>query len=202
MGREKEVRNTDLWDHKSPLRAAICRKLLHRLEKHTPPFLDALQIQILLGTTARAFGVKPMMVWYLAPEKALQRYASFTLACMQKAEGEQRGAVLSQRLYRHALGLGSFLRRVTGFSRREDVDRLIFYLYRTIGIAMEGRIPGEITVTACCFSRYYSPWQCAMMSSMDAGVIGGICGGGRLRFTERITEGCGRCRACFVSREK
>lgn len=56
---------------------------------------------------------------------------------------------------------------------------------------------GEIVVTDCYFSRYYTPEQCAVMSSVDSGIIAGLCGGGTLTFTERITEGCGRCRACF-----
>lgn len=56
---------------------------------------------------------------------------------------------------------------------------------------------GEIVVTDCYFSRYYTPEQCAVMSSVDSGIIAGLCGGGTLTFTERITEGCRRCRACF-----
>ena len=56
---------------------------------------------------------------------------------------------------------------------------------------------GEIVVTDCYFSRFYTPEQCAVMSSVDSGIIAGLCGGGTLTFTERITEGCRRCRACF-----
>ena len=56
---------------------------------------------------------------------------------------------------------------------------------------------GEIVVTDCYFSRFYTPEQCAIMSSVDSGIIAGLCGGGTLTFTERITEGCRRCRACF-----
>ena len=56
---------------------------------------------------------------------------------------------------------------------------------------------GEIVVTDCYFSRFYTPEQCAIMSSVDSGIIAGLCGGGTLTFTERITEGCRQCRACF-----
>ena len=56
---------------------------------------------------------------------------------------------------------------------------------------------GEIVVTDCYFSRFYTPEQCAVMSSVDSGIIAGLCGGGTLTFTERITEGCRQCRACF-----
>lgn len=68
----------------------------------------------------------------------------------------------------------------------------------------DGCLSGEITVPECYFSRYYTPEQCAIMSFVDSGIIAGICGttdpaSGYLLFTERITEGCGRCRACFHS---
>ena len=63
---------------------------------------------------------------------------------------------------------------------------------------MNGTIPGEITVSSCYFSKFYTPKQCALMSYVDSGIIAGLCGGGNLRFTERITEGCGRCTAVFM----
>ena len=44
-------------------------------------------------------------------------------------------------------------------------------------------------------SRIYTPEECALMSNVDSGMIAGILGGGSLTFSERITEGCGGCRA-------
>ena len=204
------------------LRVWFFRAMLDFFGRHRVLPAAGLQIQILLGTTARAFGVRSRPVWYLPREKALRAYAAFTLACMRGYAGkgiqpeisrqlypkESRlkcgtcdiQPEVSRRLYRHAYRLGSRIRAVTGFTTPEDQTRLVFYLYRLIGIRMSGRLPGMVTISSCYFSRCYTPEQCAVMSAMDAGIMAGICGGGRLVFTERITEGCGRC--CALMKQK
>ena len=91
---------------------------------------------------------------------------------------------------------------MTGFSKKEDLERLVFYLYSNIGIKMTGHLPGEITIPVCYFSKVYTPDQCRTMSLMDWGIISGICGGGRLVFTDRLTQGCGRCRAHLAQKQK
>lgn len=126
---------------------------------------------------------------------ALAGYAEFTTACME-AWGDD--PALADRLYRDAYRLGSMIRKVTGFAHCNDLDRLIFCLYRNIDISMSGSTDGELIVSDCYFSNYYTPEQCKIMSNVDSGIVAGICGGGRLEFTERITEGCGRCRACLI----
>ena len=176
------------------LRARLFPRLLDLAERHAVQPAAAVQIQILMGATARAFGVRNRQVWYLPPAEALRRYAEFTVSCMSRYEGKEPAADLSRRLYRQAFRLGRRIRVVTGFTSREDLSRLVFFLYRTIGITMTGQLPGEFLVSSCYFSGCYTPKQCALMSAMDAGIIEGICGDGRLVFTERITEGCGRCR--------
>ena len=192
-----------MGQHKEPgrekrgLRACFFGKLLDLAEKHKVQPAASIQIQILMGTTARAFGVRSGQVWYLHSDKALRRYADFTVACMRGFEGKESAAGLSRRLFQSAFRLGRRIRVITGFTTHEDQSRLVFFLYRTIGIFMTGRLPGEFTVAHCYFSRFYTPKQCALMSAMDAGIISGICGGGRLVFTERITEGCGRCHGCL-----
>ncbi len=136
---------------------------------------------------------------YLDPGKALRKYAEFTTACMELlGSGETIGEENSDRLYQDAYRLGSIFRKVTGFRERADLDRLIFYLYRNIDIDMSGSTGSELIVSDCYFSNFYTPEQCMMMSNVDSGIIAGICGGGHLEFTERITEGCERCRACFA----
>lgn len=39
------------------------------------------------------------------------------------------------------------------------------------------------------------------MSNMDSGIVGGVMGGGRLMFTQRITEGGGCCTARLQGEE-
>lgn len=177
------------------LRASAARALLKRLEEKTPPALRSLGIQALLYTTAAAFGTKGRKVRHLSPEKALQAYSEYTVSCMRESRHDR---ILEKRLYREARLLGRRIRSVTGFTRAEDLERLVFFLYHIIGITMEGHLPGTVIVSSCYFSRVYSPAQCALMSHMDAGLIAGICGDAELVFTERITEGCGRCCARFA----
>ena len=174
------------------MRAELSRAVLTRLEKHTPEWVRSLEIQILSDLTARAFQVPDRTLWNKPAELALRQYAAFTVSCMEEREADPDA------LFREAYAVGSRLRLLTGFSGKQDAERLVFYLYRNINITMVGNLPGEITVPDCCFARFYTPRQCAVMSAVDAGIIAGICGGGRLRFSQRITEGCGMCRADFI----
>lgn len=184
-------------------------KLLTILENRSPEWVTRVQMQILLDTTARGFGVRSRRIAHLPAEEALAAYAQFTMECMEslpasvKCPPEQRQAQRAGRravlrcLYREAYRTGSRIRRITGVTESRDIERLVFYLYSNLRIAMSGHIPGEITVTDCYFGRMYTPAQCAVMSLVDSGVIAGICGGGKLEFSGRITEGCGKCTACF-----
>ncbi|MCM1326646.1 MAG: hypothetical protein NC249_08465 [Lachnoclostridium sp.] len=150
-----------------------------------------IQLQLLLNVTAQAFEVTGKRIWHLPYERALEEYASFTenAMCLSHAD--------PHRLYQKAYALGSRIRKITGFTENSNLRRLIFFLYRNIGIRMAGRIPGEITVSSCYFSRFYTPEQCALMSYMDSGIIAGLWGGGQLDFIGRITEGCESCTAVF-----
>lgn len=168
------------------------RKLLDKFTERTPGWIASAEIQVLLDTTAKAFGVKGLRVWNHRPERALREYAEFTSACMK------RGTADPGRLYAESFRTGSAVRRITGFRSRKDIEDLTFYLYSNIGITMGGSIPGEVTVPDCYFSRYYSPQECKVMSSVDSGMIAGIAGGGSLVFTERLTEGRSCCRAVFT----
>ena len=218
------------------MREKMSRILLTGLEKHTPPLIKGIQLQILLNATAAAFGQpqkktpanvtaasfgllekkslrkafassfgqpgkKSMLpqIWHLPQEQALAAYTAYTTACMS---GLSASAADKKRIARCAYRLGRKIRRITGFTRQEDLERLVFYLYSNIGIKMTGHLPGEIIIPSCFFSNIYTPDQCKAMSLMDRGVISGICGGGKLLFSERLTQGCGRCRAQLTQKEK
>lgn len=182
------------------IRESLSRKLLSCLERHTPEFLSCIALQVLADATAEAFGRNKARLSRRSRARALAQYAAFTRMCMAAEAAERKRSRGDDRLYRRAYALGRRIRRITGFTDLEELKRLVFYLYRIIGIRMSGRLPGEITVSSCIFSGMYTPAQCARMSQMDAGIIAGICGNGRLEFTERLTEGCGRCRARFTAR--
>ena len=173
------------------MREKIFRKLLDRLEIRTPGSLLCFQYQILTDLTARAFRAPRIRVWNLGPEKAFEAYARFSAETMKKYPGD------TDRLFREAYRTGRSLRILTGFRENEDLQRLVFYLYRNIRIRMKGTLPGSVRVSTCYFSLLYSPPMCALMSQADSGIVSGLFGGGTLAFTERITEGCGECWACF-----
>lgn len=173
------------------MRASIFRILLRSLERHPSTLFSRVQLQLLLNATARAFDVSGKQIWHLPHRRASEEYASFTENAMRSRHADPR------RLYREAYALGSRIRRITGFTDSSDLRRLLFFLYRNIDIHMDGKIPGEVTVSSCYFSRFYTPQQCALMSFMDSGFIAGLWGGGELEFTERITEGCETCTAVF-----
>lgn len=198
---------------------SAARGILRALEQYTPAWVVCLEIRILYRTTARAFGVpeKKIPLWSAGQalrirdvrqalrtgfagqtlrngyaEQALRDYAAYSARCLMRCKADPG------RIYREAYRTGERVRRLTGFTEKADLERLVFYLYRNIGILMDGHLPGEIKVSSCYFSRFYTPEQCALMSYMDSGIIAGILGGGKIEFTERITEGCGGCKAFFV----
>lgn len=173
------------------MRAIFFRGVLNLLEDHMSSLFRRVQLQILANVTADAFQAKAPRLWQNKTEKALADYAAFTKNCMEVC------TVDAERMYRLSYQLGHTLCQITGFSKREDLQRLVFLLYRNIGITMQGELPGCVTVSECYFSQIYTPQQCRMISSMDSGIVSGICGGGELSFTQRLTEGCDHCSACL-----
>lgn len=173
------------------MRARISRALLERLERRTPGWVRRIQYQLLLNLTARAFHVRGKYIWQYPEGRALREYAAFTVQCMERNNAEP------EELFDRAYALGERVRILSGMRERRDLERLVFCLYRNIGITMTGRLPGEVTIPRCYFSQCYTPQNCALMSYEDSGFIAGIFGGGRLCFSQRLTDGCAACKAEF-----
>ncbi len=170
------------------MRIYIFKKFLDFLERHSFGLIARIQIQILLLATAKGFQKKAKII--LFSKDCLEEYAKFTKACMKNQSDQKR-------LFGISYELGRRIREIAGFTDKGDLQRLVFYLYRNIGITMTGDIPGEVHVLNCYFSQLYSSAECSEISAMDAGIIAGICGNGTLIFTQRITEGCQYCKAHF-----
>ena len=177
------------------MRARFFRVLLRRWDRHTPEIVRRAALQILMRTTARAFQAPGRRIWTRSWKDGLQEYAEYT------REHSLDAGIDPDRLYAQAYALGERIRSVTGFPDDADLRRLVFWLYQGIGISISGELPGEITVSGCFFSDSYASEQCRLMSNMDSGIVGGVMGGGRLVFTERITEGRKCCRACLRREE-
>ncbi len=175
------------------MRSKIFKKIMKLLDRRDSGLFTRIQLQILLNATANAFALPGKRIWSLSAGRALHEYAVFTADCMKYKAAD------TARLYDEAYRTGKRIRRITGFTEKNNnnIEKLIFLLYRNIRIDMSGHIPGKITVSHCYFSEIYTPEQCRIMSFMDSGIMAGLLGGGKLEFTGRITEGCGSCTALF-----
>jgi hypothetical protein len=177
--------------------------LLSRLLTHTPAVVKRQALEQLFRATAAAFQADMPRLSGLSREQCLLAYARFT--ANQAEEALRQGGDLSElqkRLYRNAYRLG----RTPGWLLRvrsvDDVMALGRFLYDVLDIDFHGGDggsgSGEITISRCYFSSFYSPEVCQVMSAMDRGLLAGLAGGGELVFSQRITEGHACCRAGFT----
>lgn len=181
--------------------------LLAQLLAHMPAIAKREALLLLFRATAAAFQVDMPPLSGLSWEQCLLAYAQFTAQAADAAlrEGGDLSA-LQDRLYRNAYQLGRTPGRLLGVHSVDDVIALARVLYDVLDIDFQGSNCGngsgsnwgEITISRCYFSTFYSPATCRLMSAMDRGLLGGLAGGGELVFTERITEGWPCCRACFT----
>ena len=181
--------------------------LVARLLAHMPVSAKRRALLQLFRATAAAFQADMPPLSGLSWEQCLLAYAQFT--AQEAAAALREGgdlAELQERLYRHAYSLGRTPGRLLGVHSVDDVMALGRVLYDVLDIDFHGSACGngsgsswgEITISRCYFSAFYSPATCRLMSAMDRGLLGGLAGGGELVFTERITAGWPCCRACFT----
>lgn len=148
-----------------------------------------IELQALTNLVTSSLSLRPKCVFFMPHDKALESFASLTAKHLPSATPEQK-----KRLNDKAYKLGNLLRHFVFDRSNESLKRLVFCLYRNIGIEMSGLLPGEVIVTRCYFCNHYSPTICDIASLMDAGIICGLYGGGDFHFSERITEGYDVCR--------
>ena len=103
-----------------------------------------------------------------------------------------------RRLFEGGERLGRELRGTLRVASRREVMAAARVLYRGLDIDLAGDAEGNIVVRRCSFDGLYPAEVCRLMSRLDAGILAGLAGGGELAFTERLTEGAGRCRARFT----
>jgi hypothetical protein len=175
---------------------------LEILKIYAPPAFKKRILRELYLATALAFDGTPPDLRGLSHAGLLESYASFTRnEAARVLKDAERPAAVEERLFREARGLGERLRRTLRLRTPGEVLAASQMLYGALGIDFEGREPGEVTIRRCYFSRFYTADICRVMSSADAGVAAGLSGGGRLVFTQRITEGADVCRARLVFEE-
>ena len=177
--------------------------LVKVLPHNLPAFVCKETLAELFEATADAFECPAPALDHLSYDECLRTYALFTREQAEKAlqSGRDVPAIKTQ-LYRSAYPLGRKLRRWFGVDTMEEVMELGQILYRAIGVEIQGDAQGNVTVKRCYYSQFYSAPVCDLISALDDGVFSGLSGGGRLTFSERLTEGGERCRAKLQLREE
>lgn len=174
------------------------------LEKHMPDLLKKVEIRILMHMTAAACQTAGS-VWGRTSRDRLAAYRQFTVDIMA---GRSREELLRYRraMYVRAYRVGRLLSLLPGLHDEERKKRLIVLLYRNIEIEIldagddlteDGDFKWRMHIPRCFFSAQYTPKICYVMSGFDAGIICGVFGGGTLRFSRRLTEGCSACSALY-----
>ena len=161
---------------------------------HIPPPIRKRKLELLFTATADAFQTTRPSTGGLSFEDCLKSYAQFTRDQAEKAIEQGDEAVVRPRLFQNAHRIGRQVRadfRVNS----TDVMRMGALLYRMLGIDFKGDHGGNIVIRHCFFSAYYSSPVCRMISSLDEGLLVGLAGGGRLSFSQRITDGNQCCLA-------
>ena len=170
-----------------------------RLLEDMPPIVKRQALVQLFRSTAAAFQCDMLPLSGLSREQCLREYARFTAERVEEAL--RSGGDLSElreRLYWNAYRLGRTPGRLLGIRSVDDVMALGRLLYSILDIEFDGSGNGEITVSRCYFSSFYSPEVCRLISAMDSGLLAGLAGAGDLVFTQRITEGQPCCRGHFT----
>jgi len=174
--------------------------LLKVLPHNLPVFIREEILAALFEATAEAFGCPAPALGPLSYDECLRAYALFTREQAEKALQSGRDVpAIKARLYQNAYPLGGKLRQWFAVDTMEEVMELGQILYRAIGVEIVGEpqvdTQGDLTVNRCYFSQFYSGPVCDLISALDDGVFSGLSGGGRLVFSERLTEGRECCRA-------
>jgi hypothetical protein len=149
---------------------------------------------MLFTATADAFQTTRPSTSGLSFDDCLRAYAQFTREQAEKTIQQGDGAVVRPRLFENAHRIGRQLKADFRVSSTE-VMKMGALLYRMLGIDFDGEPGGNIVIRHCFFSTYYSGPVCRMISSLDEGLLVGLAGGGRLSFSQRITEGNECCLA-------
>lgn len=169
---------------------------------YVPVFIKKKKLQELFELTAAAFQSDLPPLKKLGYDDCLGAYAQFSRAKAEEAIKLHHDIeAVKARLYRNAYQMGEKLRQDFRVKTPADVILLSKILYRILRIEFNANPAGEVIIERCFFSQFYTPQVCEIISSLDEGVAAGLSVGGRLVFSERITEGKSCCRATFYMKE-
>lgn len=173
--------------------------LVSALQIYMPDFIKKMAVPQLFNSTAAAFEAEVPPLMGLSSEECLAQYARFAQAqAEQRLRGGREVETLEQRLYRNAVEMGRRQGKWLRPGTVQDVMDIGRVLYHILDIDLRGDARGEVVISRCYFSRFYSAEVCRLMSAMDRGLFAGLSNGGALTFSSRITEGQPCCRAHFA----
>ncbi|WP_010249312.1 hypothetical protein [Acetivibrio cellulolyticus] len=167
--------------------------LLKIIKLYIPGFIKKKKMLELFRLTADAFQCEPPDLRRLTFARILSEYALFTKV---QAEGYFQSSLpldeLKQRLYKNSYTYGQNLKKSFHIASREEAVAMLEVIYKLIEIDFKYE-QDKFIIKRCFFSKYYSKEACKLLSSLDNGLAAGLLGG-RLRFYQRIPEGCSCCK--------
>jgi hypothetical protein len=168
---------------------------------YIPEFIRKRKLEELFESTAEAFRMAMPEIKGLSSEECLKAFARFT--CEQAVKSLQQGNELEvqSRLRQNAYRIGEQLKKDLHINTEPEIMKMGAIIYRLLHIEFHGKPGGQIVIPRCFFSAYYSSEVCRLVSSLDEGLLAGLAGGGRLKFSRRITAGDDCCRAFFERAE-
>ena len=164
-------------------------------ERYVPGSIKKAQLGRLFAATADAFQTTTPSLQGLTFENSLRLYARFTREQSEKSAKSGTTKAVQARLFANAFRMGERYRLRFQLGTLEEMMRLGRVIYKLLEIDFSGNPTGDVLVNRCFFSAYYSSDVCQLVSSLDSGLLAGLSGGGRLRFSQRITEGNSCCKA-------
>lgn len=175
------------------------KMLLKYAPETLPGVIRKSLLKRLFRATAAGFQSPAPAVDSSSFDELLRRYAVFTRQ-LAEAALQSGGDIpqLKRRLYQQAFSLGAMVRKWAGIRSTAEAVEAGRILYRAIEIDLQGDARGNLTIRRCYFSQYYSCQVCGLISALDDGLFAGLSGGGRLSFSQRLTDGSPCCRARLV----
>ena len=166
---------------------------------HVPQFMQKRKLEMLFKATADAFQVATIPIKELSYDESLKMYAQFTRAQAERAIQKGEELKVRPRLFQNAFQIGRQIKEDFNINSLEEAMKMGSIIYRSLNIDFQGQPGGNVFIKRCFFSAYYSNKVCRLISSLDAGLLTGLSGGGKLSFFQRITEGDECCRAYLES---
>jgi hypothetical protein len=169
--------------------------LLTIFKRYVPMPVRKHELERLFKATVEAFECAAPTTRGLNYIKRLELYARFTREEAEKALRVGREAEVRSRLFENARRVGQYYQKAFRTTSIEEVMQAGGLIYRLLEIDFQGEAEGQIVIRRCFFSRYYSVRVCQLVSALDEGLLAGLSGGRRLRFSQRISEGHSTCQA-------